>query len=104
MLPCRVLSPSTAPTASTFGSSHHLPQLDVCHLALMARRSAQNASLCFQSLTHSSQFTMRPISSVLLTLRTLCEKHPGVGVSLANQFFDDSANSSRIRLFHTRPL
>src|SRR5271165_4487722 len=36
------------------------------------------APLYFQHLTHSSQLTIPPIPFLLLTLRTLCQKHPGV--------------------------
>src|SRR5277367_2331091 len=90
MLPCRVLSQSTAPNASTSRSSHHLPQLDVRRFAAMTCHGAQNTSLCFQSLTHSSQFTNRHIPSSLLALRTLCEKHPGVALASSTKFLPSS--------------
>src|SRR5271154_4445686 len=52
------------------------------HFALVHHR--KNAILYFQELAHSSQFTIPPIPRVLLRLRTLCQKHRGVGlVSLA---------------------
>src|SRR5271154_4811718 len=61
--------------ASPITSSPH-------HFALVHHR--KNAILYFQELAHSSQFTIPPIPRVLLRLRTLCQKHRGVGlVSLA---------------------
>jgi len=86
MLPFRVLSPSTAPAALTFGSRHHQPQLDVRRPAPMTCQSAQNAAVCFQSFTNSSQFTNRHIPGSLLALRTLCEKHPSVGLLSLTKF------------------
>jgi hypothetical protein len=41
---------------------------------------ARNTSLSFQRFAHSSQFKFSTISCIFLTLRTLCQKHPGVGV------------------------
>src|SRR5271165_6992879 len=43
----------------------------------------KTAILCFQCLTHSSQFTISPIPFIFLALRTLCQKHPGVGYPLS---------------------
>jgi hypothetical protein len=43
-------------------------------------------SQSFQSLTHSFQFQCPLILFIFSTLRTLCEKHPGVGVH-AHQIF-----------------
>ncbi len=40
----------------------------------------KNALLCFQSLARSSQFAISQIPNIFCALRTLCEKHPGVGV------------------------
>src|SRR5271156_5966187 len=42
---------------------------------------AKSAPLRFQSLAHSSQFTIQRIPNILYSLRTLCQEHPGVGVS-----------------------
>src|SRR5271165_1596781 len=45
------------------------------------------ALLYFQYLTHSSQFTIPPIPFLLLTLRTLCQKHRGVVLVSLTKFF-----------------
>ena len=78
--------------------------------------NAKNATLCFQSLTHSSQFTIPPIPTTFYALRTLCQKHPGVGVrpyafsttSLtpieSYSFAKCLPNSFRSTLFHNYPL
>ena len=42
-------------------------------------------SVCFQQLTHSSQFTKSSIPFVFFGSRTLCEKHRGVGCLSAVQ-------------------
>jgi len=39
----------------------------------------QITDVCFQQVTHSSQNTKRSNSFGLFALRTLCQKHPGVG-------------------------
>src|ERR1700740_3515781 len=57
--------------AHPFRRARPLPLID--HLA-------RNASFSFQSLTHSSPFTIHSIHSISCLLHTLCEKHPGVGV------------------------
>ena len=41
----------------------------------------KNAPFCFQSLTHSLQSQFLPILNRFCSLRTLCQKHPGVGVA-----------------------
>jgi hypothetical protein len=61
----------------------------------------KNASLYFQSLAHSSQFTNPRISSIIFVLRTLCQKHPGVGVLRlrgTSPFHTPSSVGSSIRL------
>jgi hypothetical protein len=57
----------------------------------------QNATLCFQPLAHSLQFANRDIPTIFLSLRTLCQKHPGVGVDPLPNF------SGAKRPRHTTP-
>jgi hypothetical protein len=59
-----------------------------------SRRNAKKASLYFQSLVHSSQFTIPDIPSIFYTLRTLCQKHPGVPMDCAANF--SPTNDSRL--------
>src|SRR5271165_994441 len=48
---------------------------------------AKNACIYFQQLAHSSQFTMRCIHLIFSSLRTLCQKHPGVVLVLVLKSF-----------------
>src|SRR5277367_2613213 len=48
----------------------------------------KNAVLCYQPLAHSSQFAISHISNIFCALRTLCEKHPGVGVPKHSEIAD----------------
>src|SRR5271168_748203 len=78
----------------------------------------KNAALYFQSIAHSFQFVIPSISRIFCVLRTLCEKHPGVGIRQASQiapllrtlnpieshcFTIDPRNHFRITLFHRPP-
>ena len=79
----------------------------------------KNAALCFQSIAHSFQFAIPSISRTFCALRTLCEKHPGVGIWQASQISDPTIrplnpmeshcftmnlhNHFRITLFHRIP-
>jgi hypothetical protein len=82
MVISRVSSQSTTPIASTFLSRHHSPRLDAFNPSLMRATKRKTRSLHFQSLAHSSQFTIDVIASIFLALRTLCKKHRGGGVAL----------------------
>ena len=53
-------------------SALHAPPLFVKH--------AKSHSLSFQQVAHSSQFYFSCIPIIFCSLRTLCQKHPGVGV------------------------
>jgi hypothetical protein len=72
MLPCLVIlrSPSLAAAITSVIRASRRSRLT----------RARNASLSFQRFAHSSQFKFSTISRIFLTLRTLCQKHPGVGV------------------------
>jgi hypothetical protein len=50
------------------------------------RQMAKKATLCFQQLAQSSQSSKRVIFSALYGLRTLCQKHRGVGVPTFQKF------------------
>jgi hypothetical protein len=79
MLPCRVLNQSTARTEATLLARHLAIPPRSCH-------NPKSPILFFQSLTHSSQFAKRAISSIFYTLRTLCQKRRGVPVDCAVNF------------------
>jgi hypothetical protein len=81
-----MLSQSTRPIASNFLSRHHLPRPDARHESLQRATKYKTRPIYFQSLTHSSRFTNRAISSIFLALRTLCQKHPGVPLALLTKF------------------
>ena len=79
----------------------------------------RNALLCFQSITHSLPFVIRHIPNIFCALRTLCEKHPGVGVATPFPIADfafsvvtpmkskrstnNIRNHLRIKTFHDTP-
>src|SRR5271156_5970785 len=63
-------------TYSMFTSRPALQNATVRTLCALAK----NTTLCFVTLTHSSQFCFSPNSREINRSRTLCEKHPGVGV------------------------
>ena len=103
MLPCRVIVQFTPPTFR----ARHSALSRSCN-------TAKDTILSFQSLTHSSQFTNRSIPSIFFALRTLCQKHRGVGSTSPTEFFanrltptgsisftDVPSNSFRILLFQT---
>src|SRR5271170_5550270 len=94
------------------------------HTSLPSHRStlakySQNAFLCFQSITHSFQFATPSISRTFCALRTLCQKHPGVGAAQISKIADPAlralnpieshcftmhpCNHFRITLFHRPP-
>jgi len=86
MLYFGVLNQSTPPIASTFLSCHHPPKLDAPNRSLSFAPQRKTGLLYFQSFTHSSQFVKSNIPSIFLSLRTLCQKHPGVGSPLVHNF------------------
>src|SRR5277367_5473585 len=79
----------------------------------------KNALLCFQSVAHSSQFTVARIPNNFYALRTLCQKHPGVGVATpfpipdfpfpvvtsieSKRSTNNACNHLRIKTFHDTP-
>ena len=71
--------PALAPTASILFPNP--PALKIYARGSSSVTQRKTRSLYFQSLTHSSQFQDRDIPSIFLPLHTLCQKHPGVGVS-----------------------
>jgi hypothetical protein len=67
-------------------------------------------TLCFQYLPHSSKFAMPPNNISFLALRTLCEKHPGWGStlathhsSLATSFVTPKESNSCTHSYHNLP-
>src|SRR5271168_473455 len=75
----RVLNQSISPSASLSLDRHRAPKLDARNHLRTRATQRKAPPLSFQSLTHSSQFTNRPISNIFLALRTLCQNIPGVG-------------------------
>ncbi len=110
MLIFAVLNQPTAPTASTFIHRRCSPRLNACNCA-------QIAALYFQSFTNVLPCAIFRISNCFCTLRTFCQKHPGVG-SLATFpkstssltpmgpicFRDTLSKSFRITLFQPRQI
>ncbi len=110
MLPCCVIvcrSFSVAP----------INQQSRATLFSLFSRGHKNASLSFQSLAHSFQFTYCDISSIFLALRTLCQKPPGVRVASTSKnpcapltptksmsFLSFTRNSNGIYLFQNAHL
>jgi hypothetical protein len=74
-----VINRRNAQTAPTLRPDRSAP-------APRSRQNAKKASLYFQSLAHSPQFTIPDIPSIFYTLRTLCQKHPGVPVDSPTNF------------------
>jgi len=109
VLPCRVLVRSPLSLKPATLRRYTVPLVRTSNLT-------QTPSLYFQSLTHSSQFAKRDILSIFLGLRTLCEKHPGVGwagvckssaspltLVAPMSYVNLSPNSFRILLFRRPP-
>src|SRR5277367_6409680 len=100
---------------STFPHSAHILTFPSLH----SREILPKRLPLFQSITHSFQFATPSISRTFCALRTLCQKHPGVGAAQISKIADPALralnpiesrcfaisprNHFRITLFHRTP-
>src|SRR5271157_2153492 len=91
-------SPPTRHPISPTPPPHFRSSLPNSFVTSLPHSSAlpQNGAPLFQYLTHSSQFTIPPIPFVFLTLRTLCQKHPGVVLVFLTKFWDSPRSVSQL--------